>query len=254
MNLDFMPTPTPTKATGSYFYKYSSPDHLEWLKVIILEHELYLPSLNQLNDPTDGRPKLAPLSEDQMVSFMFKANPTLSRTGQEMIRCNVRRHGPEVLLRMMSDLLSAELEGYRVYSLSKRFDNLSLWAKYAADHSGYCLQFANEGSLFEHAKEVTYGDSMQMDVTNPEHRNGYWFFCKRQEWSNEEEVRLVLARGKGSTVKVDPNWLTRLILGKNMTDAHRKQIREWAKERKPELTVVNACYDQLDQVLRLSDT
>ena len=53
----------------------------------------------------------------------------------------------------MSELLNAELEGYRIYSLSKRYDNLNLWAKYAADHSGYCLEFANEGPLFEHAKE-----------------------------------------------------------------------------------------------------
>jgi hypothetical protein len=249
-----MTTPTPTKATGSHFYKYSSPDHLEWLKVIILEHELYLPSLSQLNDPADGRPKLAPMSDDQMVSFLFRANPTLTRTGLEIIRYNVRRHGPEVLHRMMSELLNAELEGYRVYALSKRFDNLSLWAKYAADHSGYCVEFANEGPLFEHAKEVTYGDSMQMDITNPEHRNGYWFFCKRPEWSNEEEVRLVVPRGKGSKVTIDPRWLTRLILGKNMRDAHRKLIREWAKQREPELTVVSAYYDQLHQVLRLSGT
>jgi hypothetical protein len=47
-----MTIPTPTKARGSYLYKYSSPAHLEWLKTIILEHELYLPSLDQLNDPT----------------------------------------------------------------------------------------------------------------------------------------------------------------------------------------------------------
>jgi hypothetical protein len=92
---------------------------------------------------------------------------------------------------------------------------------------------------------------MQMDVTNPEHRNGYWFFCKRQEWSNEEEVRLVLARGKGSKVKIDPHCLTRVIFGKDMTDGNRKLIREWAYQRKPELTVADAYYDVLHQVIRL---
>jgi hypothetical protein len=100
-------------------------------------------------------------------------------------------------------------------------------------------------------KEVTYGDATEMDVQNREHRSGYWFFCKRKEWSNEEEIRLVLPRGKGRKVKIEPQWLTRLIVGKNMTEVHRKTIREWAKERQPELIVIEAYYDALHQALRL---
>lgn len=57
--------------------------------------------------------------------------------------------------------------------MSKRYDNLSLWAKYAGDHSGYCLEFVNEGPLFESARDVIYEDSLQMDVNNPEHTNGF---------------------------------------------------------------------------------
>jgi len=37
------------------------------------------------------------------------------------------------------------MEQFRVYSMTKRWNNLSLWAKYAADHTGYCLEFLNEG-------------------------------------------------------------------------------------------------------------
>ncbi len=116
-----------------------------------------------------------------------------------VISYNVQHHGPEVILGTMSELLNAELEGYRIYS----------------------------------------------------HRNGYWFFCKREEWSNEEEVRLVLPRGKGSKVKIEPHWLTLVILGKDMADAHRTLIREWANQRRPALTVADAYYDGLHQVIRL---
>jgi len=148
-----MSVPTPTKATGSHFYRYSNADHLDWLKVIILEHELYLPTLNQLNDPADGRPKLAPLSEDQMTSFLLdgvvRSNPTMALEKLEyeaaVIRYNVQLHGTDALLRRMSEVLNSELEGYRIYSLSKRHDNLGLWAKYAGNHTGYCLEFKNEG-------------------------------------------------------------------------------------------------------------
>jgi len=250
-----MTIPTPSRATGSRFYRYSSPEHLEWLKVIILKHELYFPNLSQLNDPADGRPKLAPLSPDKLVSYLhndfIKRHPGLTRDAQEQeaikIRSKVENYGAEDVQRMMAQSLNAELEDYRIYSLSKRYDNLMLWAKYAANHSGYCLEFANEGP-FASACEVTYGD-YTLDVTDPD---PYFFFCKRQEWSNEEEVRILLLRGSNPIVKIDPRWLTRLILGKDMSEADRKLIREWAKQREPELAVVNAYYDELHQVLRLN--
>jgi hypothetical protein len=129
-----MSTPIPTRATGSHFYKYSNPEHLERLKAIMLEHELYLPNLTQLNDPTDGRPKLAPMSDAQMTAYLrndfVRRNPTVPLATLEheamVISYNVEHHGPEVLRGIMSDLLNAELEGYRIYSLSKRYDNLGL--------------------------------------------------------------------------------------------------------------------------------
>src|SRR6266852_9055921 len=99
-----MSVPMPAKAAGSHFYRYSSADHLEWLKEIILKHQLYLPSLNQLNDPADGRPKLAPMSEKQMSVFLIsdvvRRNPTLPLASLEkeaaLIRYNVHSHGTEV--------------------------------------------------------------------------------------------------------------------------------------------------------------
>lgn len=256
-----MSVPIPANATGSHFYRYTSPDHLEWLEPIILKHELYLPSLSELNDPADGRPKLASMSEDELARFLINGvverNPTLPLASLEheaaVIRYNIRLHETGVLLAEMSELLNSELEGYRIYSMSKRPDNPALWAKYAGNHSGYCLEFKNEGPLFACAKEVIYADATEMDVQNREHRNGYWFFCKRRDWSNEEEIRLVLPRGKGSKVQIKPEWLRRLILGKDMTEANRNVIRGWAAQRIPPLVVVNAYYDQLHQALRLSE-
>jgi len=254
--------PLPPKATATFFYKYSglsTPEHLERLRVIVQEHEIYLPTLPQLNDPADGRPRLAPLSENEMSSFLYtmfvQNNPQLSQAElehhREIIFYNVKRHGTKTLFKDMTEILHRELEGYRVYSMSTRYDNLSLWAKYAGDHSGYCLEFANEGPVFETARDVMYEDSLRMDVNNPDHRNGFWFFCKRPEWSNEEEVRLVLPRKSGSKVKLDPHWLRRLILGKNISKEHEESIRSWARERVPSLAVVKARYDAVDQTIVL---
>jgi len=254
--------PLPPKATGPVFYKYScpaTPEHLERLRIIIQEHELFLPNLDQLNDPADGRPRLAPLSEEQMGSFLYlklvQRSSHLSRVElereREVIFHNVKLHGTEPLHRILTESLHAELRDYRIYSMSKRHDNLSLWAKYAGDHSGYCLEFVNEGPLFATAREVIYEDSLQMDVNNPEHTNGFWFFCKRPEWSNEEEVRLVLPRGMGSKVKINPLWLKRLILGKSASEQNEQVIRAWARRRVPDLAVVKARYDNVEQAIKL---
>lgn len=251
--------PAPVRASGTHLYRYSSFAHPEWLQVILLEHELYLPSLNELNDPADGRPRLAQLSEAQIAQFLIadlqKRNPhfgpaDLARE-EAIIKFNVHLHGPQAMMREMSRLLNAELAGYRIYSLSRRYDNLSLWAHYAAKGTGYCLEFTNSGPLFERAMDVIYGDGVEMDVTNPQHRNGFWFFCKRLEWSTEEEVRLVLPRNRGTKVKIEPSWLSRIILGPSMPTASRSQIRAWADERVPELAVVDAYYDDLQQRLML---
>lgn len=254
--------PLPPKADVPLFYKYSSlamPIHLERLRTIVQEHELYLPNLDQLNDPADGRPRLVPLSEEEMSRFQYeklaKRSPHLSRAELEkekaIIDYNVQLHGTKSLHRMLTEIFHEELKGYRVYSMSKRLDNLNLWAKYAGDHSGYCLEFVNEGPLFSTARHVLYEDSLQMDVNNPDHTNGFWFFCKRPEWSNEEEVRLVLPRGSGSKVKLEPCWLKRLILGKNISEQNEKTIRVWARQRAPELAVIKARYDTVDQKIIL---
>jgi len=104
---------------------------------------------------------------------------------------------------MLTESLHSELEGYRVYSMSKRYDNLNLWAKYAGDHSGYCLEFVHEGPLFDTARDVMYEDSLKMDVNNPDHTNGFWFFCKRLSGAMKRKFawsyRAVKARKSRST-------------------------------------------------------
>jgi hypothetical protein len=136
---------TPTKATGSHFYRYQSAEHLDWLRPIILDHLLYLPSVAQLNDPTDCRPKIKPMSEEAMVTFLrndyIRRNAVLAldllQKQELMLRKSLGLHGLEWFQRELSNILNSQMEQFRVYSLSKRFANLSLWAK--------CLASAGTG-------------------------------------------------------------------------------------------------------------
>jgi hypothetical protein len=213
-----------------------------------------------LNDPADGRPLLAAQSEDQLFKFFYRnvlsRNPGMPLDEQirkgRILDTDLKGRG-EFFRRGLSESLNEQLNDWRIYSLSKRWDNLSLWAKYAGGHSGYCLEFANVGPFFSSAKEVRYGEPVGIDFTNSEHLDGRWFFCKNAEWSNEEEVRVLIPRGSECMKLIDPSWTTRLILGWKMVQADQGQIRQWAKERSPELKVVSAVYGEVDHVLRIAN-
>lgn len=259
-----MSLPEPLKSTASYFYKYGKPQHLEWLESVLLKDEIYLPNLSELNDDNDGLPKLAMLSEEEMASFLIsklaERNPWLAPEALQweglVIRHNVHFHGPAALHPSMVRLLDSQLRDFRIYSMTKRSDSMSMWAMYADNHRGYCLEFKNVGELFQHAKDVAYLDSAEMaiKITDPALTHGYFLFCKTSDWSYEEEVRLVLSRrDPRSKVRIDPNWLTRVILGKSMSEEHRKQIREWCKRRDPELPVADAYYDAVHRAIRIHE-
>ncbi len=248
----------PTRPTVPYLYKYSSADHLDWLESIISKNELYFPTLLELNDPADARPKLTASSLDGFVAFVYNGfvsqNPELQdedyQRARAEIECGAKNFGTDLLLRKMAGLLHKELEDHRIYSLAERWDNLSMWAKYAGDHKGCCLEFANDG-LFTSALEVTYDDGpVTLDVTDSRQNKAYFFFYKSNDWRNEEEARIVcFSNDSPARKKFDPRLLNRIILGKDMVEVQRKKIRDWAKERSPKLEVVRAEYDAFEQKL-----
>jgi hypothetical protein len=259
-----MPLPPAQKSTASHFYKYSGPANLGWLKEILHQHKLYLPTLTQLNDDNDGLPRLAMQSEEDMADFLWtrfkQANPNMSSSQlqheEQVLRFNVRLHGPAALHPNLVQLLDDKLKDFRVYSMAKRYNMGNLWALYADGQRGYCLEFQNVGGMFAHAKDVNYLalKDMTISVTDPSLLNGDFLFCKTLEWSCEEEVRLVLSRNDPRCqVEFDPVWLTRIILGKAMSEENKNTIRLWAKERRPELAVATTYYDATQRAITLRD-
>jgi hypothetical protein len=125
-------------------------------------------------------------------------------------------------------------------------DDEYMWGAYGGDHTGYCLEFANEG-LFGYAKEVDYDDALiDMDINDP---TGMFFFRKTKKWKDEREARIVMLPragdffravfpdGEKPFVRFEPSLLRRVILGTKMTAANRETIRAWAAQRNPPVPV-----------------
>jgi hypothetical protein len=240
---------------GSYLYKYGS-ENIDRLEPILTRNELYFPTPTQLNDPAEAKPKLAKVPLEKIISFLYDMflinNPGLSSERYELAKAQIKhngvRFGSHVLLREMSKALNTELETLRIYSMSKRADNMALWAKYADDHKGYCLEFSNSG-LFAAAQDVSYGDIVDLDPTDPQQINVYFLFQKTLDWQTEEEVRLVAPRGTEAVVSFDPSLLRRIIVGQRMPDTKVNVIQKWANQRSPKLAIVRAEYDAFEHKL-----
>jgi hypothetical protein len=242
----------------SHLYKYRSCK-LDWLKPVITKSELYFSTPDELNDPAEAKPRLAKLSLDKICNFLYDmfviTNPGLSpKTYQftkAQIEYNGAQFGTDVLLKEMSKVLHAEFMTIRIYSMSKRPDNMALWAKYADDHKGYCLEFSNSG-LFSAAREVDYLNTNDFDPTDPDQRDVYFLFEKTLDWQTEEEVRLVTPRGAKSIINFNPGLLTKLIIGQYMSDMNIKIIRNWANLRSPKLPLVRVEYDTIEHKLNFN--
>jgi len=136
----------------------------------------------------------------------------------------------------------------RLYSMSKRWDNMALWVASGANHAGYCLEFFNRG-LLRLSREVIY-TRLHLNVETPP--EAVWIYYKSADWQHEEEVRFFLPDGTiAQPMRILPNLLSRVILGKDMSAVDRKCICRWAARRDPPLKVVRISHDPRSQRLTL---
>ena len=148
----------------SYSDRYNSIERPEWLERTILQHDIYAPTVTQLNDPADARPRIAVASDRDIARFLVRLWAAAQSSGEyrPVGRCAQGRcvgpfprkakRGPGQRSTEASGSVCPVL---KVFSMTRHWDNLALWAKYAANHSGYCLEFANR-EFFSVARAVEY--------------------------------------------------------------------------------------------------
>jgi hypothetical protein len=245
----------------THFYRYSPATRMERLEQVMLRHEIYIPTVTQLNDPADARPRFGPATARQIAQLLARKRarryPGTSLVeladNARIIAQGLIEGGTEWALREMTTLLQQELTELKIFSMSKRWDNMAMWAKYADDHRGYCLEFRNVGPLFTAAREVQYGPTIPLDVSSADLDDIGFAFQKRPDWSSEEEIRLVRPTFWPSKTPIDPTWLSRIFLGRHMIPENRATIRAWTAQRDPAMMVSQLEWDPHAEALRITD-
>lgn len=240
-----MDTPIPPEPTCSHFYKYSRD--LQQLEALLLKNDLYVPTAGELNEPRDSHPPLSCLSQAEAVDYLRSVLPPPANEEARILEV-IRSSGIDTIRELIRELALFKYAEIRIYSMSKRWDNVALWATLGANHSGYCLEFFNRG-LFRLSREVIY--TMEtVDVETPPHAS--WIFYKASGWRHEEEVRFFMLDDiLTQPMRILPDLLSRVILGKDMPAADQKRICRWAERRDPSMRVVRVVNDPRSQKLSL---
>ena len=231
------------------FYKYGTFSVMERIKPMICENKFYFASPSQLNDPSDCRNKVQDQSEEEIEKFLIQANKKFygDQRSDADIKEGINNYGAATLLEEMSTQFNKLMDTrYGVFSLTKRPDNMALWAKYADDHKGYCLEFSNL-SQSSYVYEVLYSEkfphslNMELDPSQAD-----FLYTKSPEWSNEEEARIL---SKPGLQILSNNPLKSIILGERCEQEKEKTIIDWIKECNEGINIKKATFNNARQKL-----
>lgn len=232
------------------FYKYGSFTKIDRVKLMIYENKFYFATPSQLNDPSDCKNTLKDDSEEEIEKQLIEANRKFfgNSRGDSYIKEAIERgivaDQREQALKIVNQIMDNR---NGVFSLTKRPDNMALWAKYADDHKGYCLEFSNL-SRFSYVHEVIYSEKKPLSLSLEEDPSQAEFlFTKSPEWSNEEEARILDSPGFHIFPK---DALKGIILGEYCDEENEKQILSWIKECNANILVKKVKLNSVKQKLR----
>lgn len=253
-------------------YRYRSIN--EWLKTILVDDELYFATPAECNDPFDCRFEVRLedscqglekfLREQQVFAKLFvgfgrtydgplpeQIAPTakLAQMTESELQAYAREIHSELGLGNpeLQQLGKAKLESARdrmgVCCFAGRGDNLLMFAHYAAQHRGCCLEFqirsetGGRATIFEDGgtflSDVVYSDDIPVvqlyEMGTVESMNRV-LVTKHSRWAYEEEVRAIRGTGPGP-VRYRREALTGLVFGYRATAGDIKLVLSWLGPR-----------------------
>lgn len=188
----------------------------------LVNNQLYLPTKDGLNDPTEG------VYRDDTLRMFFNVFSKYSHNVEEQYNKFTERFGK-----------------VGVYSLSKTFDNELLWAYYASGHTGFAIEYdidILEQSLNYNAYaqqlykfDVEYWNNVpQIDISTIRGNEivemlKRFIGAKSSSWAHEKEIRLIFENT--GLFEIDYKAVTAIYFGCRMPDGDIDYIMEKLKGR-----------------------
>ena len=178
-------------------YKYREAN--QFALRLLREGECYFPSPSSLNDPFEVSPRLRYDPKGKNTKAHVSE---LLRVHKPGLKPAERLREAERIRRQHSRPIDAiQLDSLGVLSLTEDALNPLMWAHYADNHKGICVEFDANKWLFRLAAEVKYQKELPvLDTANDEPTDMYEKICltKADYWSYEREWRVISGGGMRS--------------------------------------------------------
>lgn len=188
----------------------------------LANNQLYLPTKDGLNDPTEG------VYGDDALRIFFNVFSKYSHNIEEQYNKFTEKFGK-----------------VGVYSLSKTFDNELLWAYYASGHTGFAIEYDidileqslnyNTYAQQLYKFDVEYlNDMPQIDISTIRGNEivemlKRFIGTKSSSWAHEKEVRLIFENT--GLFEIDYKAVTAIYFGCRMPDSDIDYIMKKLKGR-----------------------
>ena len=222
------------------FYKYlacpeNDAERMEWVRRIIVDHQLYFSSRTLFNDPFDCVvPSFKQISGTVLKRFIeeFVDRKFVDKDETEKDQLISKLMSAKALSDIRS-LLQDEVDKAGIVCFSKVRDDILMWSHYADKHRGICFEFdgSSNCSFFGEAQPVEYDNYTQIPLDkDSEHQMTRVILTKSKHWAYENEYRLFKPGKKECKLDYPVELLTGIIFGCMMPENVRKTVKQWVVE------------------------
>lgn len=167
----------------------------------LLNNYIFFPNRDALNDPFDSMPEAIKLSDDPMEINQLQQR-ILDSADNSILRNYIKtKMSIKDLYEFAYNKIPEFVNSFGIACFSMYFQNLPLWAGYANNHKGACIQYdtSKDREFFDRLKPINYVEELKerefLPFTN-EQGIIEAFFEKSIVWDYEKELRL-LKESKG---------------------------------------------------------
>ena len=224
------------KEFGGYpfMFRFRSPN--KWTISELEEGYVYFAKRSELNDPHDSNPRMVRFTENpsELKSFYnFISNTFPNQNAKNEF---LAEYTPDTLRDFMKDKIDFYVLHYGIVCFSIHLKNFPLWANYADNSSGLCLQFnvEKDKNLFSDLRPMNYVPEPTLINYNPQSEKDNLtelFFHKTSDWSYEKEWRLLKVHTGRFYFKADA--LEKITIGYNAKPEFIEKVKTIVRNKYP---------------------
>ncbi|WP_080964062.1 DUF2971 domain-containing protein [Chromobacterium subtsugae] len=213
------------------------------LEKILINHELYLSSHTQFNDPFDVFPSYkTDVSGSEIKRSVTKSFRKLQNLDGKQLKEAVKKRliwaftNKDKFIDDTINGIRKVMEEVGIFCFTTDAENILMWSHYAFNHQGICLEFdlTEELHLSHLLFKVKYDNARPQINPMIEAKPDDFdlnLLRKAESWHYENEWRLIAGRQSGRYAKFGNHFLKSVIIGAKASESTKKYLDEINKKR-----------------------